>query len=87
MTSITGTLHEYLLFFIYFADRASQYIYLNMNQLDALNFIMSLFHASTCFEHHVLIVRRPKLYYTVCGLITTIGGRPAPIGVMIPEAV
>ena len=37
--------------FIYFADRASQYIYLNISQLDALNFIMSLFHASTCFEH------------------------------------
>ena len=39
------------LFFWYFAHRASQYIYLNINQLDALNFIMSLFHASTCFEH------------------------------------
>ena len=26
-------------------------IYLNINQLDALNFIMSLIHASTCFEH------------------------------------
>ena len=25
--------------------------YLNINQLDSLNFIMSLFHASTCFEH------------------------------------
>ena len=37
--------------FCNFADRASQYIYLNINQLDALNFIMSLFHASTCFEH------------------------------------
>ena len=35
----------------YFADRASQYIYLNINQLAALNFIMSLFQASTCFEH------------------------------------
>ena len=23
----------------------------NINQLDALNFIMSLFHASTCFKH------------------------------------
>jgi hypothetical protein len=34
-----------------FADRASQYIYLNINQLDALNFIMNLFQASTCFEH------------------------------------
>ena len=28
-------------------------IYLNINQLDALNFIMSLFHASTCFEHEI----------------------------------
>ena len=27
------------------------FLYLNINQLDALNFIMSLFHASTCFEH------------------------------------
>ena len=26
-------------------------IYLNINQFDALNFIMSTFHASTCFEH------------------------------------
>ena len=39
------------IFILYFAYRASQYIYLNINQLDALNFIMSLFHASTCFEH------------------------------------
>ena len=37
---------------------------------------MSLFHASTCFQHHVLIVRRPKLYYTTSGIITPIGGRP-----------
>ena len=44
----------YSFFFIYFADRASQYIYLNINQLDALNFIKSLFHASTCFEHMCL---------------------------------
>ena len=28
-----------------------EYVYLNIKQLDALNFIMSLFHASTCFEH------------------------------------
>jgi len=31
---------------------------------------MSLFHASTCFEHHVFIVRRSKLYYTASGIIT-----------------
>ena len=30
---------------------AQFFFYLNINQLDALNFIMSLFHASTCFEH------------------------------------
>ena len=49
---------------------------LNINQLDALNFIISLFEASTCFEHHLLIVRRPKFYYTASGIITPIGGRP-----------
>jgi len=27
--------------FLYFADRAFQYIYLNINQLDGLNLIMS----------------------------------------------
>ena len=57
-------------------DRHYQDIYLNINQLDALNFIMSLFHASTYFEHHVLIVTRAKLYYTISGIITPIGGRP-----------
>ena len=47
-----------------------------INQLDAQNFCftISLFHASTCFEHHVLIIRRSN------DIIT-------PIGVMIPEAV
>jgi len=49
-----------------------------INRFDAQNFCftVSLFHASTCFEHHVLIIRRPKLYYTASGIIT-------PIGVMI----
>ena len=39
-------------------------------------FIINLFHVSTCFEHHVIIVRRSKLYYTASGIITLIGGRP-----------
>ena len=54
------------------------------------------------FRAHVLIVRRPKLYYIVSGIITPIGGRSVhrlsedslnlctgrpPIGVMIPETV
>jgi len=53
-----------------------------INHLDAQNFCftISLFHASTYFEHNVLIIRRPKLYYTASGIIT-------PICVMIPEAV
>ena len=37
-------------------------------------FTISLFHASTCFEHHV--VRRSKFYYTASGIIKRIGGRP-----------
>jgi len=43
-----------------------------INQLDAQNFCftISLFHASTCFEHHVVIIRRSKLYYTAAGIIT-----------------
>ena len=48
-----------------------------INQLDAQNFFtVSLFHASTCFEDHVLIVRRTKLYYTASGIITPIDGCP-----------
>ena len=39
-------------------------------------FTISLFHASTCFEHHVLIVRKSKLYYTASGIVTPVGGRP-----------
>ena len=39
-------------------------------------FTISLFHASTCFEQHVHIVRRSKLYYTASGIITPISGRP-----------
>ena len=63
---------------------------------------MSLFHVSKCFEHHMLIVRKSKLFYTDSGIITPIGGRPmhrlresslklctgrSPISLMIPEAV
>jgi hypothetical protein len=70
-------LDSYSFFFMYFfADRASQYIYLNINQLDALNFIMSLFHASTCFEHMCSSSGGQKLYYTASGIITPVGGRP-----------
>ena len=50
-------------------------------------FTISLFHASTCFEHHVLIMRRLKLYYTASGIITLIGVIITPIGVMTPTGV
>jgi len=50
-----------------------------INQLDAQNVCctVSLFHASTCFEH---MCSSSGLHYTASGIIT-------PIGVMIPEAV
>ena len=42
-----------------------------INELDAQNFCftISLFHASTCFEH-VLIIKRSKFHYTASGIIT-----------------
>ena len=50
-----------------------------INLLDTQNsFTISLFDASTCFEHHVLIVRRSKLYNTASGIITHIGVLPVP---------
>ena len=67
-------------FFLFFADRPSQYIYLNINQLDALNCIMSLFHASTCFEHKCPSSGGQNSSLNLCT------GQP-PIGVMIPETV
>ena len=36
-------------------------VILDNNQLNAL-FLNVLFHASTCFEQQVLIIRRTKLY-------------------------
>ena len=52
-----------------FCDKNKLYILLTVhleaivdnNQLDAL-FLICLFHASTCFEQQVLIIRRTKLY-------------------------
>ena len=41
-----------------------------------LLFYNKFFHASTCFEHCVLIIRRSKLYYTASGIITPVGDRP-----------
>ena len=54
----------------------SIFILVLTNLMHKICFAVSLFHASTCFEHHVLIVRRSKLYYTASGIITPVGGRP-----------
>ena len=50
-------------------------------------FIIILLHASTCFEHYVLIIRRSKLYYTACGIVTPVGGRPvhSPLSTGAPD--
>ena len=48
----------------------SIYLFLNINQLDALNFIISLFQASTCFEHMCSSSGGQKLYYTAFGITT-----------------
>ena len=47
-----------------------------INQIDEQNFCFTirLFHASTCFKHHVLIIRS-KLHYTASGITTPTGGR------------
>ena len=45
------------------------YLFLNINKLGALNFIISLFQASTCFEHMCSSSGGQKLYYTVSGII------------------
>ena len=62
--------------YLYFADHASQYIYLNINQLDALNFYNEFISCLYMFRAHVLIIRRSKLYYKASAIITPIGGRP-----------
>jgi len=51
------------------------YLFLNINHLGALNFIISLFQASTCFEHVCLSSGGQKLCYTTSDIITPIGGR------------
>ena len=38
-----------MVLFLYLADSASQHIYFNINELGALNIIMSLFQGSTSF--------------------------------------
>ena len=57
------------------------------NLMHKICFTIGLFHASICFEHHVVIVRRSKLYYTASGIITLVGGRPvhSPLSTCAPD--
>ena len=56
--------------------RQMYFIYLNINQLNALTFIMTLFHASTCFEHTCSSSGGQN--YTIQSLVSShsVGGRP-----------
>ena len=51
------------------------FVYLNINQI-ALNFIMNLFHASTCFEHKCSSSEGQNC--TIQSLVSShsVGGRP-----------
>ena len=84
LTRMTCTLHDELCSFMitsasfllsmrHISDKLCTVIYLNINQLDALNFIMSFISCLYMFRTHVLIVRSSKFYYTA--------------SVMMPEAV
>jgi len=35
----------------------------------------------------MIIISKSKLYYAASGIITPVGGRPVPTGLMIPDAV
>ena len=74
--TISRTWYNIFFFYVLLTVHLSIFISVN-NQLDAQNFCFTiiLFHASTCFEHHVLIIRRSKLHYTASGIITTVGDR------------
>jgi len=45
------TIFDPNVFLLHFPVKQSEGLFLNINQLDALNFIIRLFQASTCFEH------------------------------------
>ena len=61
-------------FLLYFADRASQYIYLSVNQLDAENLFYDKF-ISCLYMFRAPCAHRQEVKIA-CGIITPIGGRP-----------
>ena len=71
----TNLMHKFFIL-IHLLHSSTFSLFLNINQLDAINFIISLFSSLYMFRAHVLIVRGAKLYITVSGIITPIVGRP-----------
>ena len=72
-------------------EKVCVYLFININQLDALNFLISLFQASACFEHMCsssggqnCIIQ--SLISSHLLVVVPCTGRP-PISVMIPETV
>ena len=56
--------------YVYYKHRQVNDLFININQLDALNFTISLFQVCTCFEYMCSSSGGQKLYYTVSGIIT-----------------
>ena len=87
---------DFLYIYIYFADRASQYIYLNINQLDAQNLFYNKFISCLCMFRapcahcqEVKIVLYSLWYHHTYRWLShaNLCAGQSPIGVMIPEAV
>ena len=79
---------SHIFFFLIFSwPCVSIYLFININQLDALNFIINLFQASTCFEHHVPIVRRANCIIQHLVSSHSVGGSPvhSPLSVCAPD--
>ena len=79
-TTVIIYIYIYIYIYTHTHTHMQSIFILIINQLDNLMhklcFTINFFHACTCFEHHVINVRRSKLYYTASCIIT-------PIGVMI----
>ena len=64
--------------FVFVTELKKVFVFiLVINQIVAQNFFYNKFISCLyMFRAHVFIIRRSKLYYTVSGIITPVGGRP-----------
>ena len=77
---------NHIFFLIFCWPCISIYLFININQLDALNFYNKFISSLYMFRAHVLIVRRANCIIQSLVLSYLCTGRP-PISVMIPETV